>query len=1610
LWENEQYRKRLEPYGSRIYAFEHRSLTDSPITNALALVKTLPTDARLHLVSHSRGGMVGELLARANRIGADPFTDSEIEAFLERAKNAERKCFEQDAERLRELSRELRERRIRVERFVRVACPARGTTLASGRLDRWASVMLNLLGKGIGAAGKFVPVLAPTAAGYAVLKKFLLAVVRQRTDARVLPGLEAMMPDSPLVALLNAPEVEIEHPLHVLAGDFQGSGLLPWLGDCVSEVFYGGATDLVVNTPSMSGGANRRDGIWFKPLAGPEVYHFSYFERDDSALRLFDALEGRNEHFERLSGPSQAYIARGGKEPKRRADAPIAFLLPGIMGSHIRVGDNRIWFDPLSMIAGGMRRVKVGARGVDTDGWIDHSYEKLARHLASTHEVRPFVYDWRLSIVKAAEHFGDELDVAMKEARQRGKPLHLVAHSMGGLVARLALKDRWDEFKSIPGSRLLQLGTPNGGSHAMATVLLGRDDFVQMIERWFDWRHGMHDFLEIVREFPGVLELLPWPGDDGRAGDGVDYFDPATWQRWHEQDGDPRKDETWLPPQSTPLAAALAAVQAMMAAPVDPECSLYVAGSARTPVAVRVSDGRVQIGYTHRGDGRVPWESGIPRGVPVWYAESAHGDLAAHAKAFPAYVDLLTTGDTRSPWLARHPFAARGGDAPLFETRSLTGNALYPSAEELMAAALGGARPGRPARDKATESVTIEVIHGSLACAESPVLIGAYTDDSLRGSAGFLNRHLGDRLAQASALGRYPNRLDEALVVFHPEPPRKPAGAIVVGLGPLGELLPGQLTQTLTHGLLEYARVAGQCTEPAQQNQLDVSALLVGTGFGGLDIEAGVRCLLEALTRCNRALAQADMQPRIRRLNLFEEVENRAIAAVDSLRSLLSERRLREGFIFDGRLRDGSGGYRGHCVAASSNGGAHRVHVVADEDGGLRFTLVTERARNVVIIEPDQRQVVDGLIRAATGGTSDRPELSRSLFELMVPNGMKDAVADLRNLMLSLDHEAAAYPWELMRDADAIKEPPLATRVELIRQLASPRGEERVPAVEAGGVFLVGDTQSGMLELPGAQAEAHAVAEVFKENGYDTGCETLIRAEADQVINGLFNGRYRFMHLAGHGIVADDDERLFAKLRDVVAGLTPAQVLQLCRLEREGTTGMVLGPDVCLTSAQIAKLRYVPEFVFINCCHLGSMQPEVRPRWARLAANLATAFIEKGCKAVIAAGWAVDDQAASTFARAFYARMFEGRRFGAAVRLAREETHARHPHSNTWGAFQAYGDERYRFNAPKHGEHTPRDYVHRSHLLADLDLLTARLSGAAQNERKDYERQLEDIEAAARGEELRCAEVHERFAVAWAELNRKDRAIDHYRAALAQEDAGASLRALEQLANLEIRHGAELIGQGRQEEGTTHMEAGRQRLDGLLAIAESVERLSLLGSYWKRRAQTLHGAGSEINHCLNEMQQAYWQAAELAYRRSGMHDYYALLNALDGAFLCVARGRKAPSFADRLPELLQAVIADARRRYDGDRRFFHALAEVEAERIEAQWACRQAGAQTCIEREEVIERLAGRYLDLFERLGSARERDSTLTQLRFLVAMLPDKAPAKATQDALRQLVTRIGG
>ena len=49
-------------FGERVFGFEHRTFSESPIDNALFLAHTLPAGARLSLVTHGRGGLVGDLL------------------------------------------------------------------------------------------------------------------------------------------------------------------------------------------------------------------------------------------------------------------------------------------------------------------------------------------------------------------------------------------------------------------------------------------------------------------------------------------------------------------------------------------------------------------------------------------------------------------------------------------------------------------------------------------------------------------------------------------------------------------------------------------------------------------------------------------------------------------------------------------------------------------------------------------------------------------------------------------------------------------------------------------------------------------------------------------------------------------------------------------------------------------------------------------------------------------------------------------------------------------------------------------------------------------------------------------------------------------------------------------------------------------------------------------------------------------------------------------------------------------------------------------------------------------------------------------------------------
>ena len=172
-----------------------------------------------------------------------------------------------------ELSAALQKADLRVTKFVRVACPARGTTLADRRLDRYVSVLVNLASLIPGLRGNPV---------YEGLTSLLAGVLKKRTSPEDLPGLEAMMPTSPLVRMLNNPDVRTTADLHVLGGDFAGTGIVGRLKTLATDFYYRDDHDLVVNTPAMLGGTDRTAPIRYWIDTGGQVTHFHYFARADT--------------------------------------------------------------------------------------------------------------------------------------------------------------------------------------------------------------------------------------------------------------------------------------------------------------------------------------------------------------------------------------------------------------------------------------------------------------------------------------------------------------------------------------------------------------------------------------------------------------------------------------------------------------------------------------------------------------------------------------------------------------------------------------------------------------------------------------------------------------------------------------------------------------------------------------------------------------------------------------------------------------------------------------------------------------------------------------------------------------------------------------------------------------------------------------------------------------------------------------------------------------------------------------------------------------------------------------------------------------------------------
>ncbi len=431
-------------------------------------------------------------------------------------------------------------------------------------------------------------------------------------------------------------------------------------------------------------------------------------DRIQAALDRGDVADARKALLELTPEESELLSAQIGEPALRRAQDTAGrgprraklgkvLVLPGVMGSMLDVTDprgdtDRVWTNYARLISGRLGDLALTPAGdpavpgtqVRTAGIHQGGYLPLLMELDTRWEVRSFAYDWRESLDRSAARLDGEL-----RAFGAGGAVHIVAHSMGGLVSRTFAALFAETWKSIDdpdaharGGRLVMLGTPNRGSFDMARALVGADPLVRRLAL-ADLLHDLDEVLAILATFPGLAHMLPSPTAQIPDSAHASLYDESTWGRH---------------PVVQELLDAARAAHTRLETTIDPERLVYVAGYNRaTPYRVRIDKpGAFSFQETRDGDGRVPHELGLLDGVATYWVDATHGDLAKSDGVLDAIADLLQRGATdRLP--ATRPQArgaVRGGwvRAARMETAEAEGDAEV--------AAISGAARGRSRGDR----------------------------------------------------------------------------------------------------------------------------------------------------------------------------------------------------------------------------------------------------------------------------------------------------------------------------------------------------------------------------------------------------------------------------------------------------------------------------------------------------------------------------------------------------------------------------------------------------------------------------------------------------------------------------------------------------------------------------------------------------------------------------------------------------------------------------------------------------------------------------------------------------------------------------------------------
>jgi CHAT domain-containing protein/pimeloyl-ACP methyl ester carboxylesterase len=1012
--------------------------------------------------------------------------------------------------------------------------------------------------------------------------------------------------------------------------------------------------------------------------------------------------------------PELRQLARDARATTRaaRGPRPKALVLPGIMGSTLGfkralgLFHDTVWLDPLDTLFGRLGLLTIPSTKKKIIALDPFPLVYLGLRLALKSEgfdADYFPFDWRLSL--------GELGAALKAKLATMGPgkVHLAAHSMGGLVARAALKQGASNIGTV-----VMMGTPNHGSYSPVLAFRGVHDLASKIAG-LDLASTSVELTEkVFSTFTGLAQMLP--------------FGPIAYGRnWH--------DATLWPvsPQVRPAVLEEAANVTSLLAPAPANWHLIAGVDQETIVRAEADPNGSGLRYQRdfRGDGTVPLDSAIlpelakPR---IFFVKHAHGTLTMNRDVKAAVVQLLkgesvTTLKNEMPavrpapedWLTDAQMASRSRatavvraapapptvaeaatrlrmvlDAPLGTPEVLAPQVRAVPLLSAQAAAVGGTQPlrGVVVSRETQLYLEIELAQGDIAEVESDAIVLArFQNMDLGRAAQSVDACMDGVLADMVARRMFDSNVGEMFVLPTGRHTLRADVVAIAGLGPMDALL--RPAGGLAWETLELV------AENTLRTLLSAGVSEFATVLFGNIPDAGPALMREGLTHFMqgflRGLADARDRRRFRRVTLCEADPVRFASLRQALLDLLPTPLFDSVQVrLDERTLPPPRTFLHRSLGATAAGEAGRDPAylfirALTEDGDVIFdtTLVQPRGRAATpresqrVTRAELQSILDPVKPTSWNDPVTSAEVLQSgerIARLLLHPAHREVLAADRDtpIILVHDDESSRIPWETLRlgkggdylpaAGAGITRQYAASNLSVAKWLEARRQDEKLR------VLLVVNPTG---DLDGAEEEGERVEKLFKDRR-DVICTPVRGDEATRprLLELFRSGKFDVVHYAGHAF--------FDPTAPDRSGL-------ICAPPDQSNPSVLSGAD-------LAGLGQLPMLIFLNACESarvrglpdrGGRKPNAagkkqkkgkqakHPDRVRAAVSAAEALMRGGVANFVGTYWPVGDAAALDFATSFYASVLAGEPLGPSVTKARKKVHE--GGSGDWADYIHYG-------------------------------------------------------------------------------------------------------------------------------------------------------------------------------------------------------------------------------------------------------------------------------------------------------------------------------------------------